>query len=116
MASSASAQNLTISEKSRLVRQRFLDLISLLKAKEQHRTPQVAAMSPAMATDALERFTLWAGNLGAMRNPQTTLSLDYRLHTPDAADVRMHILRQLDEIVEAVESSTSKSPLPNYLL
>jgi len=108
----SSAQSQTISEKSRLVRQRFLDLISLLKAKEQYGTPQVAAVRPAMVTDALERFTLWAGNLGAMRNPQMTLSLDYRLHTPEAADVRTHILRQLDEMVEAVESGPSGSPSP----
>src|SRR4051794_38062042 len=97
------AESQTVSGKSRLVRQRFLDLISLLQDEKQHKTPQAAAvLSPAIVTDALERFTLWAGNLGAMRNPQTTLSLDHRLHTSEAADVRTYILRQLDEIVEAL--------------
>jgi hypothetical protein len=105
------AQSQTVSEKSRLVRQRFLYLISLLQDQKQHETPQAAAaVSPAIVTDALERFTLWAGNLGAMRNPQTTLSLDHRLHSSEAADVRTYILRQLDEIVEAVESGPLPSP------
>jgi len=91
----------TISETSRMVRQRFLDLVSILTAKQQE-TPRATVASPATVTDALERFTLWAGNLGAMRNPQTTLSLDHRLHASEAADVRAHILCQLDEIVEAL--------------
>jgi len=104
-------QSQTISEKSWLVRQRFLDLISLLQDKRQHGTPQTAAVvSPAIVTDALERFTLWAGNLGAMRNPRTTLSLDHRLRSSEAAEVGTYILRQLDEMVEAVERGSSPSP------
>ncbi|KAK3370389.1 hypothetical protein B0H63DRAFT_315449 [Podospora didyma] len=93
----------SISQKSRHVRERFLGLITLLEDKQQDGTSVMTA-SPVAVTDALERFTLWAGNMGAMKNPLTKLSLDYRLQSTDAADVRTHIQRQLDEILEAIDS------------
>ncbi|KAK3361686.1 hypothetical protein B0T24DRAFT_642166 [Lasiosphaeria ovina] len=93
---------LTISAKSQHVRQRFHDLISILKGREQHGVSVVISSAPI--TDALERFTLWAGNLGALRNPQAKMSLDYRLSVAKAVDVRTQIQRQLDEMIEALNN------------
>ncbi|KAK0709992.1 hypothetical protein B0T26DRAFT_679327 [Lasiosphaeria miniovina] len=93
---------LTISAKSQHVRQRFHHLISILKGREQHGVSVV--IPSASITDALERFTLWAGNLGALRNPQAKMSLDYRLSVAKAVDVRTQIQRQLDEMSEAVKN------------
>ncbi|KAH6665890.1 hypothetical protein F5X68DRAFT_265709 [Plectosphaerella plurivora] len=52
--------------------------------------------------DQLERFLLWAGNLGALKNPNSKLSLDSRLS--DALEMREHILRRLSDIDKAVEA------------
>lgn len=94
MADSEQAQS--ISEKSKQVRRSFLDLISCMKEKQHDISP-----SPAEIIDALERFTLWARNLGAMHSPTAKLSLDHRLST--AHDIRQQICLQLDEVTTALE-------------
>ncbi|EHK41994.1 hypothetical protein TRIATDRAFT_175603, partial [Trichoderma atroviride IMI 206040] len=58
----------------------------------------------AAVVDCLERFSLWAGNMGAMRNPLASLSLDRRLL--QATDIRQQIHRQLDEMEEAIGDLT----------
>lgn len=87
-----------IADKSRCVRQHFVALIHLLGTR-QGDNPR--AILPSAISDALDRFNLWAGNLGALHRPETRLSLDYRLS--GAVEIRDEICRQLDEIVEAVE-------------
>jgi hypothetical protein len=57
----------------------------------------------------VDRFVLWAGNMGALRNPDSKMSLDSRLN--NALEVREHILRQLSYIDEAVESRKSMPSL-----
>lgn len=91
-------QRVTISAQSHNARQHFLDLIEL--SKENHSSLSFNLPSAAV-TDCLERFSLWAGNMGAMRNPLTPLSLDQRLF--QATDIRQQIHRQLDEIEEAID-------------
>lgn len=90
----------SIADKSRNVRRRMLDLISHIREK-QDIDPSPAIITDAIVADTLERFTLWAGNLGARRGAKTKLSLDHRLAAAD--DIRKHICRQLDEITEAVD-------------
>lgn len=55
--------------------------------------------------DQLDRFLLWAGNLCALRNPKSKLSLDQRLSS--APEVREQILRQFADIEEAVDDRES---------
>ncbi|KAH6994941.1 hypothetical protein EDB80DRAFT_728283 [Ilyonectria destructans] len=98
MADSEQAQS--ISEKSQQVRRSFLDLTSCMKEKQHDTSP-----SPAEIIDALERFTLWARNLGAMHSPTAKLSLDHRLST--AHDIRQQICLQLDEVTTALEDLMS---------
>ena len=94
----------TLAYKSHKVRQHFLDLSALLNNEnhdEESHNAELPASAAAAAADSLERFTLWAGNLGAMHAPSSRLSLDFRLL--DAEDIRRQISRQLDEIIEAIE-------------
>ena len=73
-------------------RQRLLDLISRIRDD--------APLKPALS-DTLARFMLWAGNLGAMRQPSSRLSLDQRL--ADAPEVHGVICQHLDDICEAAD-------------
>ncbi|UKZ93563.1 uncharacterized protein TrAFT101_008474 [Trichoderma asperellum] len=100
----------TISAKSHNVRQHFLDFITLSRESQSSLSPYV---SPSAIVDCLERFSLWAGNMGAMRSPQTPLSLDQRLS--QAADIGEQINRQLGEIEEAIDDLTNiiRHPISN---
>ncbi len=97
----------SISHKSRHVRQGLLDLNACLDEKQQHSKSPLVPL--ASITDATERFALWTGSLGALRQPESKLSLDSRLS--DAADIRKHRYRQLDEMVNAI-ASRQYYPLP----
>lgn len=90
-------ERVTISAHSLNVRQHIINLIDL--SKENHSSSTFDLPSAAVV-DCLERFSLWAGNMGAMRNPLTSLSLDQRLL--QATDIRQQIHRQLDEMEEAL--------------
>ncbi|KAM7204849.1 hypothetical protein V8F33_001438, partial [Rhypophila sp. PSN 637] len=86
----------SIFERCRDVRQQLLGLISRMDDDG----PQKAALS-----DTMERFMLWAGNLGAMRQPSSKLSLDQRL--AKAPEVHGLICRHLDDIGEALDDLSS---------
>ncbi|KAL7912177.1 hypothetical protein GGI35DRAFT_492123 [Trichoderma velutinum] len=89
-------QTQTLPQKSRTVQKSFVGLIRYL---EDNEVPNV--ISSSEITDALERFALWAGNLGALREPTSKLSLDYRL--AEAPEIRNQIHRQLDYLLEAID-------------
>lgn len=55
-------------------------------------------------TDALDRFSLWAGNLGALLPSTSRLSLDQRLS--DAPETGGRICEVLDDLGEAVSDCT----------
>ncbi|KAH8901324.1 hypothetical protein GQ53DRAFT_835174 [Thozetella sp. PMI_491] len=97
--SDLASQGQTIAQKTREVRQGSTKLIDLINERTS------CAISSADITDALERFTLWAGNLGAMRAPSTKLSLDSRVS--EAPEIRIQICRQLDYLLEGIEDLTS---------
>ena len=87
------------------MRQSLADLqVFFAEKQRQGESPFVALTS---VTDAIERFALWAGNIGALRRPESKMSLDFRLS--DAADVRHQIHRQLDEMIDAMTSRSCPS-------
>ncbi|KAL6876103.1 hypothetical protein HDV57DRAFT_510493 [Trichoderma longibrachiatum] len=102
LAMADSAHMTTISAKSRNVRQQFIDLITLTTdvCKDGFSDSQ-----RSVAADSLDRFSLWAGNMGAMRSSLSPPSLDQLLH--EAVDIREQIDRQLDEITEAIADLTN---------
>lgn len=81
----------TIFERCLDTRRQFVDLLSKL---EDHQVQKV------VLSDSLERFMLWAGNLGAMRQPSSKLSLDQRLIR--APEVHGLIFQHVGDIHEAV--------------
>ncbi|KAI3543764.1 regulator of conidiation-1 [Colletotrichum filicis] len=52
----------------------------------------------------LERFEQWAGNLGALRQPSSKLSLDHRLR--DSPTVRASIFSMLEDLNESAKMGT----------
>ncbi|KAL6695032.1 hypothetical protein J3F84DRAFT_399904 [Trichoderma pleuroticola] len=86
----------TLPQKSLTVQKRFINLIKSLEENEI-----LNDIYSRDATDALERFCLWAGNLGALREPNSKLSIEYRL--ADAPEVRIEIHRQLDYLLETID-------------
>ena len=89
----------TIEEKTCLVRQQLRVLINHLEDNGGIKGVSEQEVSSRSITDVLERFLLWAGNLGAFHKPMSKLSLDHRLL--NRSDIRRGILRQLNEILEA---------------
>lgn len=92
-------QTVTISTRSHNVRQLFLDLIRLSEEKHSDLHPHVSSSKVA---DCLERFVLWAGSM-------EPLSLDQRLL--QAADIQGQIIRQLEEIEEAIDECESSTAI-----
>ncbi|KAL7934082.1 hypothetical protein V8C35DRAFT_303158 [Trichoderma chlorosporum] len=94
----------TILVKSRRVCQYFADLIALTNRVCVSDSSQLQSSA---VMDCLDRFYLWAGNMGAMPQleppssiDQPRLPLDERLIK--AVDIREQINQQLDEIIEAI--------------
>ncbi|KAF7558494.1 hypothetical protein G7046_g5665 [Stylonectria norvegica] len=99
----------SIAERSRDVRRHLLELTTQFSDGKFEYQPAVSSS----VTDALERFTLWAGNLGALRL-STKLSLDYRLQDAAAEELRDEICQQLDDILEATDDySILQGTAPN---
>jgi hypothetical protein len=55
--------------------------------------------------DELDRFRLWAGNLGALQQPKSSLSIESRL--VEAPNVLLHVAELLDELVEVARELLS---------
>jgi hypothetical protein len=117
----------SISGRSSRVRQLFQDLIAHLKQQQRHEaTPNGRGfgstnegLSHALAlaqdiTDSLERFTLWAGNLGALLAPTARLSLDHRLS--DAPETSERICEVLDDLAEAISECKLSLPALSVLV
>jgi hypothetical protein len=58
-------------------------------------------IKPRHVVDELERFSLWAGNIGALHDPQSSMSLESRLR--DNQDVLAHTQELLDELSEVAQ-------------
>ncbi|KAM6529144.1 hypothetical protein FALCPG4_007292 [Fusarium falciforme] len=86
----------TIHQKTCHVKDQLKGFITQLNEKSESQPGVVPSLSGAAVTDALERFMLWAGNIGALLGPTIKLSLDYRLS--GSPEIRYEILRQLEDI------------------
>ncbi|PKK53123.1 hypothetical protein CI102_2915, partial [Trichoderma harzianum] len=94
----------TISATSQRVRHNFLSLISLVE--EQKKKYGSFDLQSSVISDYLDRFSLWAGNMGAMHSPHSPSSLDQQLL--EAADILEQMKRQLGDIIEAIGDSSCK--------
>ncbi|KAJ3537897.1 hypothetical protein NM208_g6131 [Fusarium decemcellulare] len=94
-------QQATIEQKTRQAKQRILELVTYLENSDPIDKNCAHGLSSIAVTDVLEKFVLWAGNLGALQGPTTRLSLDYRLS--ESPEVRDEILMQLEDIREATD-------------
>ncbi|PTB57731.1 hypothetical protein M431DRAFT_491969 [Trichoderma harzianum CBS 226.95] len=92
----------TISATSQRVRHNFLSLISLVE--EQKKKYGSFDLQSSVISDYLDRFSLWAGNMGAMHSPHSPSSLDQQLL--EAADILEQMKRQLGDIIEAIGDLT----------
>lgn len=97
----------TLPQKSLTVQKRFISLIKHLEENEIWND-----IYSRDAIDALDRFYLWAGNLGALREPNSQLSLENRL--AEAPEIRIHIHRQLDNILESIDDGMLEIALLNH--
>lgn len=65
-------------------------------------------------SDVIDRFHLWAGNLGVCHHPSERLSLDSRVS--ESPDIRDLILKRLDDLEQASAERKICSPQAFYLL
>ncbi|KAL6800374.1 hypothetical protein J3E68DRAFT_448635 [Trichoderma sp. SZMC 28012] len=86
----------TLHQKSLAVKRRFLSLFGNLNENEIWNGVYWDA------SDALEEFTVWAGTLGALRDPNSQLSIEYRL--AEDPEIRIAIHRRLDDLLEAIDA------------
>lgn len=84
----------SIADRSSEVRQSILDLLHNTKTDE-------IPLETQGAEDILDRFKLWAGNLGAFHKPHKGMSLESRL--ADSPEVQGQICEQLDDMQEAMQ-------------
>lgn len=101
-------QTQNLPQKSRKVQKCFVGLINYLEGND---VPNV--ISSSEITDALERFALWAGNLGALREPTSKLSLECRL--AEAPEIRMQIHEHLDYLLEAIDDGMLDIAFPSHI-
>lgn len=87
------------------VRQLFRDTIAQLEPKDGPNGPPESMTLARDVADALDRFSLWAGNLGALLPLTSRLSLDQRL--ADAPETSERICEVLDDLGEAVSDCKS---------
>ncbi|KAI0381384.1 hypothetical protein F5Y04DRAFT_255358 [Hypomontagnella monticulosa] len=98
---STSKQDRSISERSRNVKTSLIALKSQIETKNQDGHLPIR---PETIDDILDRYLLWAGNLGALHLPTSRLSLDQRL-LPNP-EIRDEICDFLDDLQEAIDDLT----------
>jgi hypothetical protein len=77
-------------------------ILSAISASEQ----STAQVSHYQVNEELERLSLWIGNIGALHNPESLMSLETRLL--EAGDILSHIrdlLGDLNEVADEREST-----------
>ncbi|KAI1456076.1 hypothetical protein F4805DRAFT_250128 [Annulohypoxylon moriforme] len=89
-----------ISIRSRDVKRSLSDLKGKLERNETNQLP----IQPSILEDALDRFLLWAGNMGALQDSTNMLSLDQRLSA--VPEIWEQICEFLDDLQEAVDDLT----------
>jgi len=72
-----------------------LQKVTLILSKAHHTDGQV---NHALVNEELDRFSLFVGNIGALHPPESSMSIESRLH--EAHDVLTHIFGLLADLVE----------------
>ena len=84
------------------MKERFIDLKSFM---DEHQHDAKVHVDATTVSDAAQRFTLWTGNMGALRSPTSRLSLDHRLSP--APEVQELVCQLLDDLQEALADRKS---------
>ena len=90
----------SIAAMTRLCAQSFRQVREVLD-QPQHEIND--GISASAINDELERFQIWAGNIGASQESRTTTSLEARLR--DASEITEQISQLLEDLREALEDS-----------
>lgn len=111
----------SISARSARVRQLFRDAIAQLEPKDGPNFPNRHDPSPSQnilardVLDALDRFSLWAGNLGALLPSTSRLSLDQRLSdAPETSERICEVLEELGEATSDLLELVSEAPEESF--
>ena len=67
-------------------------------------------ISNSMICDELDRYRIWAGNIGAFQEAQSPVSLDYRLRA------QPKIANQIIELLEDVEEALKDGKLQEFYM
>ncbi|KAI0895315.1 hypothetical protein F4806DRAFT_503248 [Annulohypoxylon nitens] len=107
--------NRSISVQSREVKTILVNLIRKLESDGQQ-----FSIQPNILEDLLDRFLLWAGNLGAFHSPSSALSLDSRLSSwPEIHEQICEFLDDLreaiDDLLEIIEGNQPNRPLQDCI-
>lgn len=89
---------LSVADWSRIAKHDFSQVLS--KAERSISEKQLT-IQPSDIQDLLDKFTLWAGSLGALQAPSKRISLDHRLReAPDIGDQLCQYLSNLQEAIQ----------------
>ena len=88
----------SIAQLTKQTRKEFTRTIDSFNSEESH---SLETTYQATLIDSLERFLLWAGNIGAAVDPRKTNSLEARLK--DAPEVKEQIYDLLCDLHEALD-------------
>ncbi|KAK1489099.1 hypothetical protein CTAM01_11248 [Colletotrichum tamarilloi] len=91
-------------EISQAARRCYNSLSSLAQEFEKSRNTWEHELTERDFAQLLERFEQWAGNLGALRQPSSKLSLDHRLR--DSPTVTASIFSMLEDLNESAKMAT----------
>ncbi|KAK1774783.1 hypothetical protein QBC45DRAFT_423960 [Copromyces sp. CBS 386.78] len=103
----------TISSRCHKIQRQLAALVAAFEHEIINVSTSVTAFS---IRDTLERFMLWAGNLGALQRSESKLSLDSRL--AGFQDVRKFICTELEDMFQALTDLTGilDGSTPNRLM
>lgn len=93
----------SIADRCRSVRE------SLVTLAQENDTKQFPLLIPGLE-DILERFILWAGNMGAWHPPHSRMSLDSRLS--ESPEVRHQIFQLLKDLYQAIQDCKNAPNFP----
>jgi hypothetical protein len=86
---------------------RVVEAFSRIIADLNNETSVQLDINQTQVLDALGRFRVWAGNIGALQDIKSATSLDARLQK--ATRITTHFVDRLEELLELLEEG--KSPI-----
>lgn len=89
----------SIARRCRAVRERLRDLIRVAGVEKVPLTPEAVE-------DISDRFELWCGDLGALHEPPSRLSLEARLG--DSPEMRVEVSEQVEDLHESLQDCMLK--------